>query len=159
MADQGRIRVLAGSKAGQGQPTTKYACCSTPESVRRQPAAGYTTNHNPQQPQWTGGRKARPPIGHRQERALTPHPAQARTPPLPRPLPPARGTAGVESARPAAVLHLPAGRALKAAAPLWRQRPGSEEVPVSATLGRWRRLRIRRSGPRRPRCLGKGLGQ
>lgn len=43
------------------------------------------------------------------------------------------------------------------AAPLWRQRPGAEEVPVSATLGRRPRLRIRRSGPWRPRCLGKGL--
>lgn len=33
-----------------------------------------------------------------------------------------------------------------------------EEVPVSGTLGPWRPLRRRRSGPRGLRCLGKGPG-
>lgn len=51
------------------------------------------------------------PLDASEQRALTPRCRR-------RPRPPhhARGTAGVESARPAAVLYLPAGRALKAAA-------------------------------------------
>ena len=67
--------------------------------------------HNPNRSGSWGG-KARPLLGRR--RAERPHvpPPRAR----PCPPPPARGPAGVESAGPAAVLNIPAGRALKAAA-------------------------------------------
>lgn len=160
-AGRGHMCALAGSKTREGQATKKMHASLNSKDRKRTRTRG--PEAKPQPPAAPadgvgGGREGRPPIGRRRERALTSRPRRQAPPLPPRPPPPARGTPGVDSVRPVAVLHLPAGRALKAAEPLWRQRLGAEEVPVSAALGRWQRPRIRRSGPRRPRCLGKGLG-
>lgn len=121
-----------------------------------QVATGKEPNHTPQQVRRTGARKRALPLDAEAQRALTPRPRGYTFPAPPRA---GHGGSGVGATR--RYTSYPGGPSAKGggAAPLWRQRLGAEEVPVSATLGRWPWLRTRRSGPWRPRCLGKGLGR
>lgn len=118
------------------------------DSPRGGAAVEQRENYNPQQATRTETGKRTLLLDGGEQRALFAPPQEAIS---------ARGMAGVQSTGSAAVLHLPAGRAVKAVARglCGNSGPAGRKFRFSEALGRRWRLKRRRSGPRRLRCLGE----